>query len=34
MTSYKKYCFGHFDKEEEACAYCNIAVECYDEIDT
>lgn len=24
------YCFGTFDKEKEECAYCNVAVECYE----
>lgn len=24
------YCFENFSKENEECAYCNIAVECFD----
>ena len=25
-------CFGRFDREQEECAYCCVAVECYDSL--
>ena len=25
-------CFGRFDREQEECAYCSVAVECYDSL--
>lgn len=25
-------CFGRFDKEQEECAYCCVAVECYESL--
>ena len=28
------HCFGLFSKEKEECAYCKVAVECYESSDT
>ena len=25
-------CFGRFDREQEECAYCCVAVECYESL--
>jgi hypothetical protein len=28
------HCFGKFNKEQEECAYCKVAVECYEDSST
>ena len=34
LVSVHTTCFGEFSKEKEECAYCKVAVECYEDSST